>query len=691
MKRFILALCALCFCLAPHVAPAEIIAQWNFNNAVLPSCGQGTASLLGGVTATFATGSTNDPASTGNTGWNTTQYPAQATGNKTAGAQFDVSTLGYSDIVVRWDHRVSSSASKYCRLQYSSDGMHFLDLPGSISAAAVSSNPSYYEPQTNDLTTLAGVEDNPDFAFRIVSEFESSVLPFGTEEYVTTYGTNQYSRAGTIRFDMVTVFGAPIAGTNTPPHISAISDQTVRLNQSAGPLSFAVSDAEDPPEALAVGALTSNPSVVPQSNINVSGSGAERSVLIAAGTQPGVAMITLRVTDTGGRSGVARFLVTVLPDNTPPFVSSIAGTNLVEGSGSTVALPFTVGDLETLAENLTVTGRSGNPPLIPNNTTHISCGGSGSNRFVLLTPAPGARGPALITLEVSDGAKPAQSSFPFAVTPSGSCVFFEPFGYSDGSVVTNSGFLWATRSGTPGDCRVTAAQLQLANSRTEDVLAPLPGAPYAPGARFVIYSSFRIKFLGVPRFAPEYFAHLFGGGSFRARIYAGASEAWPGGVRLYVANGSATNQPHAATLSTNTYYTVVSRYAIDTAATTLWVNPASEATPGAVGGDPQSSVSINSIGFRQESTLGAALLIDDLKVGLSFASVTSDSSPNRVLLCIDRLEATTVLHWNDPTFGLQASPASAGPFTNLAGTLSPFTNSPNAPSLFFRLYQSPQP
>ena len=43
-----------------------------------------------------APGSSNDPADTDNSAWNTSAYAAQATNNKTAGVQFTVSTVGYS-------------------------------------------------------------------------------------------------------------------------------------------------------------------------------------------------------------------------------------------------------------------------------------------------------------------------------------------------------------------------------------------------------------------------------------------------------------------------------------------------------------------------------------------------------------------------------------------------------------------
>src|SRR6266404_8561889 len=140
MKRTFFPLCLAVL----SSAAADVIAQWNFNSVPpdaststgtnRPSVGLGTASLVGGTTATYAAGSTNDPAtSTDDTGWNTTHYVGQGTGNKTAGVQFNVSTLGYSNVVIRLDLRVSSTASKY-RLQYSTDGANFADYSAPIIA-----------------------------------------------------------------------------------------------------------------------------------------------------------------------------------------------------------------------------------------------------------------------------------------------------------------------------------------------------------------------------------------------------------------------------------------------------------------------------------------------------------------------------------------------------------------------------
>jgi hypothetical protein len=125
--------------------------------------------------------------------------------------QFNVSTVGRQNITIRWDQRASGTASKYLRLQFSTNGAAFTDFPTAnpFSAATV------FEPQTNSLAAFPGVNNNPNFAFRIVAEFESSAANTNDDMYIGAGGT--YASTGTIRFDMVTVFGSPVAVSNPPP------------------------------------------------------------------------------------------------------------------------------------------------------------------------------------------------------------------------------------------------------------------------------------------------------------------------------------------------------------------------------------------------------------------------------------------------------------------------------------------
>src|SRR5439155_14789536 len=172
-----------------------------------PSIGTGTASLVGGVSQAFFGGSTTDPANSGsdNSGWSTTTYPAQGTGNKTAGVRFNVSTAGRQNISIRWDQRASNTGSKYVRLQYSTDGSSFVDFP----TATVIAVATAFEPKTNSLASFPAVNDNPNFAFRIVAEFESTAAGTTNQGYAgaSSGTTNGYATSGTVRFDMMTVSG----------------------------------------------------------------------------------------------------------------------------------------------------------------------------------------------------------------------------------------------------------------------------------------------------------------------------------------------------------------------------------------------------------------------------------------------------------------------------------------------------
>jgi hypothetical protein len=142
----------------------------------------------------------------------------------------------------------------------------------------------------------------------------------------------------------------------------------------------------------------------------------------------------------------------------------------------------------------------------------------------------------------------------------------------------------------------------------------------------------------------------------------------------------------AGDLCTNTPCTVVLRYSIDSAASTLWLNPASEADLGATASDLTNVISISSFGFRQDSGCGATLLVDDLKVGLSFAAVTgTNAAPIPIPLAVQHNANKLILTWSAPAFSLQTAPAATGNYTNVSGATSPYTNAIGTSPKFFRL------
>src|SRR5256885_10806660 len=53
---------------------------------------------------------------------------------------------------------------------------------------------------------------------------------------------------------------------------------------------------------------------------------------------------------------------------------------------------------------------------------------------------------------------PRSTLFPYTTlfrSPSSTVLFLDSFSYPNGSILTNSGFLWQNRSGTEGECQVT--------------------------------------------------------------------------------------------------------------------------------------------------------------------------------------------------------------------------------------------
>ena len=115
--------------------------------------------------------------------------------------------------MVSWSQRASSTASGYVRLQYTTDGSTYADYPTATAMNSINT----FELKSVDLSSLAGVANNPNFGFRIVSEFQSTAVPGGTTNaYVTAPGGSGYTPGGTIRFDMVSVYGTAL------PPVSAI-------------------------------------------------------------------------------------------------------------------------------------------------------------------------------------------------------------------------------------------------------------------------------------------------------------------------------------------------------------------------------------------------------------------------------------------------------------------------------------
>lgn len=182
------------------------------------------------------------------------------------------------------------------------------------------------------------------------------------------------------------------------PAISPIADVTLPVNVAVPPIDFTISDFEDSPDSLALRVTSSNTNLLPLANIEVIGSGSNRTLrLLVATNRAGNATVEVTVTDLDGAFASESFILRIT--NAVPTISSIPDRSV--GRNVTIGLlPFTIGDLETPAENLVLTAFSTNTTLVPNE--NIVFGGSGSNRTVTVTPALDQVGRTAISIRVTD-------------------------------------------------------------------------------------------------------------------------------------------------------------------------------------------------------------------------------------------------------------------------------------------------
>lgn len=214
----------------------------------------------------------------------------------------------------------------------------------------------------------------------------------------------------------------PSAPANTAPTLSSIPDQRISAGSTTAPLPFTVSDAEISADKLAVLASSSNPTLVPASNISLSGSGPTRYVTVTpASSLTGTANITLAVTD-GSLVTSRSFTLTVVAPSSPTtdLVNDYPTMTPIPDQNATVGVrvgpsPFTIGDIDSPFESLRLAARSSNPTIVP--SERLVLGGSGANRTITITPAPNQFGTPKIYLNLNDGSKTVEKSFYFTSAP----------------------------------------------------------------------------------------------------------------------------------------------------------------------------------------------------------------------------------------------------------------------------------
>lgn len=166
------------------------LTQWTFENITTPSTGSGSMSIIGG------TNPANTAYPTGSTGlaYSIKNFPNDTSNSGTAGFRFNTSTAGYNGITVSFYVNGHNQSSRWQQYEYSTNG-------GSTWTILNNNN--------GDLTTAFGLksitlpaacDNNPNFAFRIVSIFQ----PPANSAYQSIQGGGYNGNNGYWNIDTVT-------------------------------------------------------------------------------------------------------------------------------------------------------------------------------------------------------------------------------------------------------------------------------------------------------------------------------------------------------------------------------------------------------------------------------------------------------------------------------------------------------
>ena len=160
-------ICALLiFLAASQAAMADELAVWNFNDSNLTvDHGSGTLSTnINAANVLFAAGTTNNARQGDAAGQALSLQGGTSNANNGRNLTFNVSTVGFSNIVVSFATQGTSTGFNSNQFQYSLDGISFIDFgPPFTPATAFGSVPLVFS-----LAAILALNDNPNAAFRIV-------------------------------------------------------------------------------------------------------------------------------------------------------------------------------------------------------------------------------------------------------------------------------------------------------------------------------------------------------------------------------------------------------------------------------------------------------------------------------------------------------------------------------------------
>lgn len=173
---------------ASQAAFADELAVWNFNDSDLNvDHGSGTLTTnLNPVNVVFAAGTTNNARQGDVAGQALSLQGGTGSANNGRNLTFNVSTLGFSNIVVSFATQGTSTGFNSNQFQYSLDGITFVNF-GALYTPATAFGAL---PLVFSLTSIVGLNNNPNAAFRIVFNGATSATGTNRIDNFVIEGTN---------------------------------------------------------------------------------------------------------------------------------------------------------------------------------------------------------------------------------------------------------------------------------------------------------------------------------------------------------------------------------------------------------------------------------------------------------------------------------------------------------------------
>lgn len=197
----------------------------------------------------------------------------------------------------------------------------------------------------------------------------------------------------------------------------------------------------------------------------------------------------------------------------------------------------------------------------------------------------------------------------------------EPFAYPDGPITASAAF-WEHTSGMERQLNVQNGVLLLREDHSEDIAANLASGPFAADSGATLYAAFDLTATTLPSGEGTYFAHFRDSGSnFRGRVFiAPTADGQAGFYRIGISSGAGSSEEAAffpQPLAIGDRYQVALRYEVETAVSTLWVDPTDTDSESIGNNDSASPKTITRFAFRQSLSSGngmGELQIDNLVV-----------------------------------------------------------------------------